>query len=585
MRLPKKLDLRGILAPITLKSLGLCFLLFQAAVHAQEVPTFQVWDFGAVPRPFAQTGLLEMEPIREELAMSDAQKKEHAAIMERFTQQLQQARRETRDRTKFLEARETLVKAQETAAIANLTPAQRERVGEIQLQALGPFPFAWPEGLPASIVGPPLAERLKLSEDQDRRVRKIFEDGLPEIRKAASFPIVVDSKDGPPSTEAIATLVASPDFQAAKQNAANAGREASAGVIRRIEEVLTEGQRTAYHELLGKPFELSKLKVLLPGQDEQEFDRRMVANALGLGGQRADPSFSTKVEKPAYAGSSPHPRVLFDEAHHNFHTSGGRYKPFANLITSDGYNVIPNREKFSPEALQKGDILVIANALGAEGMGESGAEKPAFTEAECEAVRDWIKSGGSLLLISDHAPMGAAAECLAKSLGVSMNKGATADPSHSEDGDTSLVFSRQNQLLGDHPITRGRDQSERVNRVRTFTGTSVKGPEGSVPILKLADTAVDLAMGDEKPASAAGRAQGVAFCPRSWPGCCHGRGGRTLGSTGWRREVWNERPRDRQPPDGPQHHALALRRARAPRAAIEKGGMMRSIPAGDYFAR
>ena len=82
---------------------------------------------------------------------------------------------------------------------------------------------------------------------------------------------------------------------------------------------------------------------------------------------------------------------------------------------------------------------------------------------------------------------------------------------HSEGGDTSLVFSRQNQLLGDHPITRGRDESERVNRVQTFTGTSVKGPEGSVPILKLADTAVDLAMGDEKPISAAGRAQGVAF--------------------------------------------------------------------------
>ena len=240
----------------------------------------------------------------------------------------------------------------------------------------------------------------------------------------------------------------------------------------------------------------------------------MTANALGLGGgggQRSDPSFKTKVDKPAYAGSPVRPRVLFDEAHHNFHTSGGRYKPFADLIASDGYQVIPNRETFSQEVLKKGDILVIANALGADGMGQPGAANPAFTDAECAAVRDWIKDGGSLLLISDHAPMGAAAECLAKSLGVGMSKGATADAAHSEGGDTSLVFSRQNQLLGDHAITRGRDESERVNRVRTFTGTSVKGPEGSVPILKLADTAVDMPMGDEKPASAAGRAQGVAF--------------------------------------------------------------------------
>ena len=231
----------------------------------------------------------------------------------------------------------------------------------------------------------------------------------------------------------------------------------------------------------------------------------------GFGGQRADPNFKTTVDKPAYAGATKHPRILFDEAHHNFHTSGGRYKPFADLIKNDGYEVIPNSEKFSRDVLKKGDILLIANALGAEGMGQPGSDNPAFTDAECAAVRDWIKDGGSLLLISDHAPMGAAAECLAKSLGVSMSKGATSDPSHSEGGDTSLVFTRQNQLLGDHPITRGRDESERVNRVQTFTGTSVKGPDGSVPILKLADTAMDLAMGEGQPASAAGRAQGVAF--------------------------------------------------------------------------
>ncbi len=231
----------------------------------------------------------------------------------------------------------------------------------------------------------------------------------------------------------------------------------------------------------------------------------------GGGGQRADPNFNTKVAHPAYESAREHPRVLFDEAHHNFHTASGRYKPFAELMASDGYQIIPNREKFSREVLDKGDILVIANALGAEGMGQPGAANPAFTDAECDAVRAWIEAGGSLLFISDHAPMGSAAECLAKKLGVSMSKGATSDPSHSEGGETWLVFTRQNQLLSDHPITRGRDESERVNRIQTFTGTSVKGPEGSVPILKLADTAVDLAMGEGQQASAAGRAQGVAF--------------------------------------------------------------------------
>src|SRR6516225_2724494 len=101
--------------------------------------------------------------------------------------------------------------------------------------------------------------------------------------------------------------------------------------------------------------------------DDREMDARIAANALGVGGggqgggQRADTNFNTKIAHPAYAVATKHPRVLFDEAHHNFHTASGRYKPFADLMTSDGYQVIPNQEKFTKVVLQKGDILVIAN--------------------------------------------------------------------------------------------------------------------------------------------------------------------------------------------------------------------------------
>ena len=44
--------------------------------------------------------------------------------------------------------------------------------------------------------------------------------------------------------------------------------------------------------------------------------------------------------KPAYINN--HPEVLFDQAHFNVHTSGGRFKAFADLIALDGYRVIPN---------------------------------------------------------------------------------------------------------------------------------------------------------------------------------------------------------------------------------------------------
>ncbi len=209
--------------------------------------------------------------------------------------------------------------------------------------------------------------------------------------------------------------------------------------------------------------------------------------------QIADPNFDAKVTHPAYTKNGP--KVLFDEAHNNFHTASGRYKPFADLITNDGYQVTPNKQKFSAETLKGYDILVISNALGAPRMNMPDASSPAFTDAECDAVRDWVKAGGSLLLIADHAPMGAANQILAQRFGVNMRSAYTSD-SVNYDKETGnqgfIVFTRDNGLLMDHSITKGRDASERINRVITFTGQSIKGPDGSAVLLKLADTAKDV---------------------------------------------------------------------------------------------
>ncbi len=44
--------------------------------------------------------------------------------------------------------------------------------------------------------------------------------------------------------------------------------------------------------------------------------------------QVADPDFDTSVARPAYPPGGP--VVVLDEAHANFHTADGRYKPFAD---------------------------------------------------------------------------------------------------------------------------------------------------------------------------------------------------------------------------------------------------------------
>jgi len=229
--------------------------------------------------------------------------------------------------------------------------------------------------------------------------------------------------------------------------------------------------------------------------------------------QIADPEFKAHVERPAF--NKGYPRVLFDEAHNNFHTTTGRYKPFADLIVNDGYQVITGRKAFVKPTLDTFKILIIANALGAEDVDDEGADHSAFTDEECDAVRDWVRSGGALLLIADNAPFGGAAENLAKRFGVEMSKGFTRDPTHTvaeANNPGFILFSRENGLLLDHPITAGRDDSEKINRVLTFTGQSLKGPEGSTAFLKLSDGAVDEVPPEPlKDVSAAGRAQGIAI--------------------------------------------------------------------------
>jgi len=210
-------------------------------------------------------------------------------------------------------------------------------------------------------------------------------------------------------------------------------------------------------------------------------------------GQHPDLDFEPRVELPAYpsgpaAHGGRHPRVVIDEAHRNFHTAGGRYRPFAELLRSDGYTVSSNQRTFGAQVLNDVDVLVIANAMG-PGDHEG---RPAFTPEEDAAVVDWVRAGGALFLIADHAPFGSAAARLAARFGVTMHlRFARDDDFHDGWDNERLEFSRSNRLLADNAITNGRSIRERVNRVVTFTGQSLSGPPDALPVLCLSDAAYD----------------------------------------------------------------------------------------------
>lgn len=210
----------------------------------------------------------------------------------------------------------------------------------------------------------------------------------------------------------------------------------------------------------------------------------VVAAALVIGSAHAQPipdtEFKPPVEKPAYPPGNG-PVMMIDEAHFNWHTATGRYLPFAELLRRDGYVVRSSKSTFGKDALKQGTILVIANALNKRNNNYWVPPYPsAFTDEEITAERDWVKEGGALLLIANHLPWPAAANNLAAAFGVHYSSGHALDEKTQAD---PMIFRRSDGTLADHPITKGRAASERVDSVATFTGSAFRVDDGGKPLL------------------------------------------------------------------------------------------------------
>jgi hypothetical protein len=230
--------------------------------------------------------------------------------------------------------------------------------------------------------------------------------------------------------------------------------------------------------------------------------------------QLNDASFSPAVTRPAY--SETHPRVLIDAAHRNYFTaSTNRLEPFARLLNSDGYDARIGRSPFNRISLDSVAVVVITTA---QGNATDTSSESAFTEDEIATLKNWILRGGALLLASDHFPFDAAASKLITALGATAGEGYVRDNLRSyQAADVPpasltgwLVFSRQNGLFGEHPILRGRDSSEIINKVVTFGGSSVTAPKNGKALLILSPSATNNARGSAPPRTLA-KQQAAAF--------------------------------------------------------------------------
>ena len=220
--------------------------------------------------------------------------------------------------------------------------------------------------------------------------------------------------------------------------------------------------------------------------------------------------FDTTVARPALLKRRP--RVLFDGAHNNVFARTGRSVPLMQLLRADGAMVEEGADAFTSGLLARYDVLVVLTAMGDPQQDSDAAQRPAFSEEEVEAVHTWVNGGGSLLLCLDHRPFVESGRRLAERFGVRVYAGYVGD-SATSDGwakDTKTpVYTRANAGLLDHPITRGRDSSERLNRVAVFGGESMTGPVGT-GLLRVSRTARNIGEGNESGAPL-GEAQAVAL--------------------------------------------------------------------------
>ena len=274
------------------------------------------------------------------------------------------------------------------------------------------------------------------------------------------------------------------------------------------------------------------------------------------------------------------PTVAIDDAHWNQYTAISGYAPFARLLFAKGISSSTGAMSRLPRSSSGRKSWSLPNALGLRGVIRQVGQvanirldaiaADAFTDQEVNQLETWVREGGSLLLIADHAPAGRAAQSVADRFGVTMRDGYVFDPERSEPwSPTFLIFTRQSKTLGLHPITEGPSQAESVNRIVTFSGQALEGPPQATQLLTLSQTAFEssgrtASLEDRKPVG--GLAQALGLPARQRPSRRRGRRrGVDLADDVGRRGETAHRPavaQQRQRALCAEHHALVVTRGR-----------------------
>ena len=224
----------------------------------------------------------------------------------------------------------------------------------------------------------------------------------------------------------------------------------------------------------------------------------LIAGGTTLGSEGAEAQQVNDTEfrfvNPAPAcGFGEGARLCVDEGHNNQIVIGGRYDPFFSILAADGYRV---ERLASLEGLGSSscDALIIANAQASENVGEASWAYPhpsAFSREEISRVALWVRRGGNLLLIADHAPFAGGSADMGYVLGVAMNDVWAYNTPR---GMTPEVFRIADGTVQHHSITEGRNPTERIDSIATWVAHPFAAAEGTEPVLVFGPQATSYVM-------------------------------------------------------------------------------------------
>lgn len=217
--------------------------------------------------------------------------------------------------------------------------------------------------------------------------------------------------------------------------------------------------------------------------------------------QQADPDFVPKNNSARFSKANS-PLVFIDEGHNNFHTTSGRFKPFTDVLLSNGYTVQASTKILTVGYLKDADILVIANALDAGRHDWAPPFKDAFTNEEVLAIKSWVFQGGSLMLIADHMPFPRAIETLAEAFGFTFSNGhvdqftfRTDDgslPQHIIIGKVVNSLPATNLEFSINELRNSSHYVSSITQVKSFGGSAFQIPAKAEPLLTLGSNTYSL---------------------------------------------------------------------------------------------